>query len=88
MLSADTVIGLIEPHLAEPIAEAAQSITVSAADEAIADAVGCNSGHSMLRVDRLYSDIAGRPLELSVSHFLPEQCTYRVMLRRSDWAGG
>lgn len=84
MLSADTVIGLIEPHLAEPIAEAAQSITVSAADEAIADAVGCNSGHSMLRVDRQYSDIAGRPLELSVSHFLPEQCTYRVTLRRSD----
>ena len=79
-----TVIALIEPHLAEPIAEAAQSITVAAADEAVADAVGCKSGHSMLRVDRLYSDTAGRPLELSVSHFLPEQYTYRVTLRRSD----
>jgi DNA-binding GntR family transcriptional regulator len=79
-----TVIGLIEPHLAEPIAEAAQSITVAAADETAADAVGCAVGHPMLRVDRLYSDATGRPVELSVSHFLPEQYTYRVTLRRSD----
>jgi DNA-binding GntR family transcriptional regulator len=78
-----TVIGLLEPHLAEPIAEAAQSITVAAADAAVADAVGCDTGHPMLRVDRLYSDTGGNPVELSVSHFLPEQYTYRVTLRRS-----
>jgi GntR family transcriptional regulator len=78
-----TVIGLIEPHLDEPIAEAAQSITVAAADSVVAEAVHCESGHPMLRVDRLYSDTSGRPVELSVSHFLPEQYTYRVTLRRS-----
>jgi GntR family transcriptional regulator len=78
-----TVIGLLEPHLAEPIAEAAQSITVAPADDLVADAVGCVVGHPMLRVDRLYSDVNGRPVELSVSHFLPEQYTYRVTLRRS-----
>ncbi len=78
-----TVIGLLEPHLAEPIAEAAQSITVAPADDLVADAVGCEAGHPMLRVDRLYSDASGRPVELSVSHFLPEQYTYRVTLRRS-----
>ena len=78
-----TVIGLLEPHLGEPITEAAQSITVAPADSAVADAVGCAPGHPMLRVDRLYSDAAGRPVELSVSHFLPEQYTYRVTLRRS-----
>jgi DNA-binding GntR family transcriptional regulator len=37
----------------------------------------------MLRVDRLYSDASGTPVELAVSHFLPEQYTYRVTLRRS-----
>jgi DNA-binding GntR family transcriptional regulator len=79
----NTVIGLLEPHLADPIAEAAQSITVASADEAVADAVGCTPGHPMLRVDRLYSDTRGSPVELSVSHFLPEQYTYRVTLRRS-----
>jgi GntR family transcriptional regulator len=78
-----TVIGLLEPHLADPIAEAAQSITVAPADDIVADAVGCEIGHPMLRVDRLYSDSSGRPVELSVSHFLPEQYTYRVTLRRS-----
>jgi GntR family transcriptional regulator len=78
-----TVIGLLEPHLAEPIAEAAQSITVAPADDLVADAVGCVAGHPMLRVDRLYSDLSGRPVELSVSHFLPEQYTYRLTLRRS-----
>ena len=78
-----TVIGVLEPYLAEPIAEAAQSITVAAADAPVANAVGCKKGHPMLRVDRLYSDTDGRPVELSVSHFLPEQYTYRVTLRRS-----
>jgi DNA-binding GntR family transcriptional regulator len=78
-----TVIGLLEPHLAEPIAEAAQSITVAPADTSVANAVGCEPGHPMLRVDRLYSDSSGSPVELSVSHFLPEQYTYRVTLRRS-----
>ena len=79
----NTVIGLLEPHLPEPIDAAAQSITVAAADDIVAGAVGCEPGHPMLRVDRLYSDTSGRPVELSVSHFLPEQYTYRVTLRRS-----
>ena len=78
-----TMIGLLEPHLTDPIIEAAQSITVAPADDLVADAVGCQPGHPMLRVDRLYSDTGGRPVELSVSHFLPEQYTYRVTLRRS-----
>jgi DNA-binding GntR family transcriptional regulator len=69
--------------LSEPIVEAAQSITVGDADAEVADAVGCAPGHPMLRVDRLYSDASGRPVELAVSHFLPEQYTYRVTLRRS-----
>ena len=79
----NTVIGLLEPHLPEPIDAAAQSITVAAADDIVAGAVRCEPGHPMLRVDRLYSDTSGRPVELSVSHFVPEQYTYRVTLRRS-----
>ena len=49
----------------------------------MAAAVGCDKAHPMLRVDRLYSDEAGAPVELAVSHFLPEQYTYRVTLRRA-----
>lgn len=82
-VSTSTVIGLTEPHLGTAISEAAQSITVSAADDEVAAAVSCTRDHPMLRVDRLYSDASGTPVELSVSHFLPEQYTYRVTLRRS-----
>ena len=82
-VSTHTVIGLLEPRLPVPIAEAAQSITVSAADDAVAAAMGCRPGHPMLRVDRLYIDSEGEPVELAVSQFLPEQYTYRVTLRRS-----
>ena len=82
-VSTSTIIGLTEPHLTEPISQAAQSITVSSADDDVAAAVDCPYGHPMLRVDRLYSDASGSPVELAVSHFLPEQYTYRVTLRRS-----
>ena len=82
-VSAYTIIGLLEPHLRYPIAEAAQSITVADADPEVAAAVGCEPGHPMLRVDRLYADSSGTPVELAVSQFLPEQYTYRVTLRRS-----
>lgn len=82
-VSTSTVIALLEPHLGAPIAEAAQSITVASADESVAAGVGCAVMHPMLRVDRLYSDATGTPVELAVSHFLPEQYTYRVTLRRS-----
>ena len=83
-VSTSTVIGLTEPLLSDPIAEAAQSITVSMADDEVAAAVDCDPNHPMLRVDRLYSDASGTPVELATSHFLPEQYTYRVTLRRSS----
>lgn len=82
-VSTHTVIGLLEPQLTEPIDQAAQSITVAPADAETAAAVGVAPGHPMLRIDRLYADRNGRPIELSVSHFVPEQYTYRVTLRRS-----
>lgn len=77
-----TIIGLLEPHLSSPITEAAQSITVAPATDAVADALGCEPGHPMLRIDRVYSDAQGRVDEVSVSYFLPEHYTYRVTLRR------
>jgi len=83
-VSTHTVIGLLEPHLTQPIAQAAQSITVRPAAGTVPTAVGCPVGHPMLRIDRLYADEGGRPIELAVSHFLPEQYTYRVTLRRSS----
>ncbi|MET8654645.1 MULTISPECIES: GntR family transcriptional regulator [Nocardia] len=83
-VSTATVIGLLDPRLASPIAEAEQSITVAPANAEVADALGCPVGHPMLRVDRLYSNDLGEPVELSISHFLPEHYTYRVTLGRDN----
>ncbi|WP_420750992.1 GntR family transcriptional regulator [Rhodococcus sp. O3] len=79
-----TLIGLLEPHLPHPIVQAAQSITVAPATAEVASELGCEVGHPMLRVDRLYSDTEGTPTELSVSYFLPEHYTYRVTLTRAE----
>ena len=87
-VSAYTIIGLLEPHLAAPIAEAAQSITVARRRSPTSRRRSAASrGIPMLRVDRLYSDASGTPVELAVSQFLPEQYTYRVTLRRSSLVG-
>jgi GntR family transcriptional regulator len=74
-----TIIGLLDTRLPAPIAEAEQSITAAAADEAL----GCRTGTPLLRVDRIYLTTDARPVELAISHFLPEQYSYRVKLRRS-----
>jgi GntR family transcriptional regulator len=78
-----TVIGLLDTRLAAPIAEADQSITVAAADATAARHLGCPPGHPLLRIDRLYHDTEGTPVELAISHFLPERYSYRTHLRRS-----
>lgn len=78
-----TVIGLLEQKMERPIAEGEQSITVELATESHARALGCPVGHPLLRIDRVYYDTHGDPVELAVSHFLPEKYSYRVRLRRT-----
>lgn len=78
-----TVIAELEPRLTNPIAEADQSITAVAATPEIADALGCSVGAPLLRIDRIYADTTGRPVELAVTYFLPEHYSYRVKLARN-----
>lgn len=83
-----TVIGLIDTRTRNPISEAEQSITAVAAPDTVAGHLGCAPGAPLLRVDRLYLTTANSPVELAISHFLPEQYSYRVRLRRSVPQGG
>jgi DNA-binding GntR family transcriptional regulator len=78
-----TIIGLLDSRLPAPIAEAEQSITAAAADPALATALGCRPDVPLLRIDRIYLTTDSQPVELAISHFLPEQYSYRVKLRRS-----
>lgn len=78
-----TIIGLLDNRLPEPIAEAEQSITVGMATPDIAKALGCALDRPLLRIDRVYYATSGAPVELAISHFLPEHYSYRVRLRRN-----
>jgi GntR family transcriptional regulator len=82
-VSTVTVIGLLDRRLRTPIAEAQQSITVEQVSESEAASLHCPSGLATLRIDRLYFDNDGNPVELATSHFLPEYYSYRISLRRN-----
>lgn len=81
-VSTVTVIGLLDERLPSPITDAEQSITVAAAPETVAAELHCEPELPLLRIDRLYSTADGQRAELAISHFLPEQYSYRVRLRR------
>lgn len=77
-----TVIGLIDAQLSGSVAAAEQSISAAGAPAFAARHLGCAAGQPLLRIDRLYFDAAGDPVELAVSYFDPEHYSYRVKLRR------
>jgi GntR family transcriptional regulator len=78
-----TVIGLIDDRTGRAIMAAEQSITAARAPSFAAGHLACEPGQPVLRIDRLYCDQAGHPVELAVSYFDPEHYSYRVRLRRS-----
>jgi GntR family transcriptional regulator len=77
-----TVIGLIDAQLSGSVAAAEQSISAAGAPVPAGRHLGCEAGQPLLRIDRLYFDGAGDPVELAVSYFDPEHYSYRVKLRR------
>jgi DNA-binding GntR family transcriptional regulator len=77
-----TVIGLLDRALEAPIQDAEQSITVGTAEGEVAASLGLATGTPLLRIDRMYLDAAGNPVELAISHFHPNRYSYRVRLRR------
>jgi GntR family transcriptional regulator len=78
-----TLIGTLDRILASPIQDAEQSITVATAPAAVAEALCLPVGTPLLRIDRMYFDTAGEPVELAISHFHPDRYSYRVRLRRN-----
>jgi DNA-binding GntR family transcriptional regulator len=80
--SPTTMIGKLDPVLDSPIQDAEQSITVATAPPEVAEALHLAPGTPVLRIDRIYFDMSGQPVELAISHFHPDRYSYRVRLRR------
>jgi GntR family transcriptional regulator len=78
-----TLIGLLDRVLDSPIQDAEQSITVGTARGEAAEGLGLEPGTPLLRIDRMYFDADGEPVELAISHFHPDRYSYRVRLRRN-----
>lgn len=76
-----TVIGTLAER-GVVISGAEQSMTARAATPSDAEILGCEVGHPLLHVERLYVDEEGVPVEFAVSSFLPEHYTHRLHLGR------
>ena len=81
--SSRTIIGLLDPVLADPIGGADQTITVALADTRVAAATDSEPGEPMLRIDRMYRAMSGEAVELAVSRFVTSLYSYRSSLRRA-----
>lgn len=77
-----TVIGLLDQALEAPIQDAEQSITVGTARPEVAESLDLPEHTPLLRIDRMYLDTNGDPVELAISHFHPYRYSYRTRLRR------
>lgn len=76
-----TVIGAITARGIQ-LNGAEQLITARAATETDQERLGCDLGHPLLHIERLYVDASGSAVEWAVSDFLPEHYTHRLHLGR------
>jgi GntR family transcriptional regulator len=79
-----TIINVLDERLDVPITDAVQSITAVAAPPEVVDLLHCEPGHPVLRIERIWSDRDGRPVEVAISHILSEFYSYRVKLKRQQ----
>lgn len=82
-----TVIGSLAER-GVVVSGAEQSMTARAATALDSERLGCPVGHPLLHVERLYVDDQGRPVEWTVSDFLPEHYTHRLHLGRRPTTEG
>lgn len=83
-VSDTTVLRLIDEKCGVKVAYAEQSITVAMLPESAAGYLNAETGKAVMQTDRVYFDNADRPVELAISHILPELYSYRIRLRRSQ----
>lgn len=82
-----TILELVDGS-SHSVVGAQQSVTAVNAPEDIAELIDLKPDEPCLRIDRLYLDINGTPVELAISYFNPAHYTYRLTLQRSMADGG
>jgi GntR family transcriptional regulator len=77
-----TALQLFETTLGRRIRDAVQEVTIDRVTRDLARLIDLAAGDTVLRIDRLYRDEDGVPVESTVSYFNPARYTYRVELER------
>lgn len=79
-----TVIELIEATIGTTVAEARQVITVDPLPSDMAPLIDMNAGDPVLRIDRVYRDVAGTAVEMTTNYFNPARYSYTLQMRRTS----
>lgn len=77
-----TAISVVDRVAPRPIAGAHQSVTAITIPGRVAALIDMVPDSPALRIDRLYYDTNGAPVELAISYFNPDRYSYRVELSR------
>lgn len=77
-----TVIGTLERFLPRIVAGVSQVITAVPMPEDVAPLIDAEVDEASLRVQRLYFDDQGTPVELAVSYYNPRRYSYHLEMRR------
>jgi GntR family transcriptional regulator len=78
-----TALQLVETRIGISICSATQEISVERIESQIAVLLEMDAGGYVLRVDRVYCDALGLPVESTLNYFNPARYTYRLHLGRS-----
>jgi DNA-binding GntR family transcriptional regulator len=77
-----TIISLIDLHWPETVVSMSQTIEAVSLDAQIAGQLRCDAGQPTLRVERLYQDRVGAPVEMVSTYYHPKDFQMRMRLRR------
>ena len=70
------------------VSSAEQTITATAADTVIAQALDVEIGAPLLRISRVVHDQTGRPIEYIIAHYRPDRYQFRMDLTRIEQEQG
>lgn len=77
-----TIIGVVEERTSRDVVGISQDIVAVAAPNEVANALECEVGEPLMKIERLYVDSEGTPVELAIAHQDPRRYPYHLEFRR------
>jgi GntR family transcriptional regulator len=78
-----TALEVLERRLGESLRDAVEEVTVANVDDDVARWLEMTPGDASLRIDRVYRNMDGVPVESTINYFNPDRYTYRLRLGRA-----